>query len=182
MALKPLDNPTRGEGASCSGRNESEREADATVRSRGGRARNREGEGRCGRQRWSRRPGGARRKRCRIDRSPHPVREAGRRAECGKTARSVRRGGGWRRGQGRRTEAHGESRGRATGPYRARASPRPYLRGRGGSTASPLPDRRGGLTLEPGALARADSRRAAFPRRDLFAVQFDDGSTTTGVM
>src|SRR3954452_7836836 len=43
--LKPLDNPTRGVGASCSGRNESEREVAPKVRSPGGRARNREGEG-----------------------------------------------------------------------------------------------------------------------------------------
>ena len=43
--LKPLDNPTRGVGASCSGRNESEREVAPKVSSPGGRARNREGEG-----------------------------------------------------------------------------------------------------------------------------------------
>ena len=45
MVLKPLDNPTRGVGASCSGRNESEREVAPKVSSPGGRARNREGEG-----------------------------------------------------------------------------------------------------------------------------------------
>src|SRR3954454_9033071 len=43
--LKPLDNPTRGVGASCSGRNGSEREVAPKVSSPGGRARNREGEG-----------------------------------------------------------------------------------------------------------------------------------------
>src|SRR5215831_5525329 len=61
--------------------------------------------------------GAPRRKHCRGGRSHNPRREAGRRAECGKSARSVRRGGGWRRGQGSRTEAPGESRGTATGPY-----------------------------------------------------------------
>src|SRR5436190_15639557 len=45
MVLKPLDDPTRGVGASCSGRNESEREVAPKVSSPGGRARNREGEG-----------------------------------------------------------------------------------------------------------------------------------------
>ena len=45
MVLKPLDNPARGVGASCSGRNASEREVAPKVRSPGGRARNREGEG-----------------------------------------------------------------------------------------------------------------------------------------
>jgi len=35
------------------------------------------------------------------------------------------REGGWKRGHGSRTEAHGESRGIATGPYRARASALP---------------------------------------------------------
>ena len=45
MVLKPLDNPTRGVGASCSGRNDSEREVAPKVNSLGGRARNREGEG-----------------------------------------------------------------------------------------------------------------------------------------
>src|SRR3954452_22290891 len=45
MVPKPLDNPTRGVGASCSGRNESEREVAPKVSSPGGRARNREGEG-----------------------------------------------------------------------------------------------------------------------------------------
>ena len=44
MVLKPLDNPTRGVGASCPGRNESEREVAPKVSSPGGRARNREGE------------------------------------------------------------------------------------------------------------------------------------------
>src|SRR4051794_23132648 len=45
MVPKPLDNPTRGLGASCSGRNESEREVAPKVSSPGGRARNCEGEG-----------------------------------------------------------------------------------------------------------------------------------------
>src|SRR5436305_14857655 len=45
MVLKPLDNPTRGVGASCPGRNESEREVAPKVSSPGGRARNRVGEG-----------------------------------------------------------------------------------------------------------------------------------------
>ena len=45
MALMPLDNPTRGVGASCSGRNDSEREVAPKMSSPGGRARNREGEG-----------------------------------------------------------------------------------------------------------------------------------------
>src|SRR3954447_26139998 len=45
MVPKPLDNPTRGVGASCSGRNESEREVAPKMSSPGGRARNREGEG-----------------------------------------------------------------------------------------------------------------------------------------
>src|SRR4051794_9005876 len=45
MVPKPLDNPTCGVGASCSGRNESEREVAPKVSSSGGRARNREGEG-----------------------------------------------------------------------------------------------------------------------------------------
>src|SRR5262249_44253761 len=45
MVLKPLDNPTGGVGASCSGRNESEREVAPKRNSPGGRARNREGEG-----------------------------------------------------------------------------------------------------------------------------------------
>src|ERR1051326_6474550 len=45
MVLKPLDNPARGVGASCSGRNDSEREVAPKVSSPGGRARNREGEG-----------------------------------------------------------------------------------------------------------------------------------------
>src|SRR3954471_11911329 len=45
MVLKPLDDPTRGVGASCPGRNESEREVAPKVSSPGGRARNREGEG-----------------------------------------------------------------------------------------------------------------------------------------
>ncbi len=45
MVLKPLDDPTRGVGASRSGRNESEREVAPKVSSPGGRARNREGEG-----------------------------------------------------------------------------------------------------------------------------------------
>src|SRR3954463_397940 len=45
MVPKPLDNPPRGLGASCSGRNESEREVAPKVSSPGGRARNREGEG-----------------------------------------------------------------------------------------------------------------------------------------
>ncbi len=43
--LKPLDDPTRGVGASCSGRNDSEREVAPKMSSPGGRARNREGEG-----------------------------------------------------------------------------------------------------------------------------------------
>ena len=43
--LKPLDDPTCGVGASCSGRNDSERAVAPKVRSPGGRARNREGEG-----------------------------------------------------------------------------------------------------------------------------------------
>ena len=45
MVLKPLDNPARGVGASCSGRNDSEREVAPKVSNPGGRARNREGEG-----------------------------------------------------------------------------------------------------------------------------------------
>src|SRR5919202_979506 len=45
MVLKPLDDPTRGVGASRSGRNGSEREVAPKVSSPGGRARNREGEG-----------------------------------------------------------------------------------------------------------------------------------------
>jgi hypothetical protein len=45
MVLKPLDNPTRGVGASCSGRKESEREVAPKVSSPGGRVRNCEGEG-----------------------------------------------------------------------------------------------------------------------------------------
>ena len=45
MVLKPLDDPTRGVGASWSGRNESERAVAPKVSSPGGRARNREGEG-----------------------------------------------------------------------------------------------------------------------------------------
>ena len=45
MVLKPLDDPTRGVGASRSGRNASEREVAPKVSSPGGRARNREGEG-----------------------------------------------------------------------------------------------------------------------------------------
>ncbi len=45
MVLKPLDNPTRGVGASCSGRNDSEREVAPKGNSPGGRARNCEGEG-----------------------------------------------------------------------------------------------------------------------------------------
>ena len=45
MVLKPLDNPTRGVGASCSGRNESEREVAPKMSSPGGRACNREGKG-----------------------------------------------------------------------------------------------------------------------------------------
>ena len=44
-ALEPLDDPTRGVGASRSGRNASEREVAPKVSSPGGRARNREGEG-----------------------------------------------------------------------------------------------------------------------------------------
>src|SRR5436305_4257334 len=51
LVLKPLDNPTRGVGASCSGRNESEREVAPKVSSPGGRARNREGEGNTARRR-----------------------------------------------------------------------------------------------------------------------------------
>ena len=51
MVPKPLDNPTRGVGASRSGRNESEREVAPKVSSPGGRARNREGEGRTARRR-----------------------------------------------------------------------------------------------------------------------------------
>src|SRR5262245_49385490 len=45
MVLKPLDNPTHGVGASCAGRNDSEREVAPKMSSPGGRARNREGEG-----------------------------------------------------------------------------------------------------------------------------------------
>jgi hypothetical protein len=51
MVLKPLDNPARGVGASCSGRNDSEREVAPKVSSPGGRARNREGEGSMARRR-----------------------------------------------------------------------------------------------------------------------------------
>src|SRR3954453_16006923 len=51
MVLKPLDDPTRGVGASRSGRNGSEREVAPKVSSPGGRARNREGEGRMARRR-----------------------------------------------------------------------------------------------------------------------------------
>ena len=39
------------------------------------------------------------------DRSHNPWREADRKAQCGKSARCVRRGGGWRRDHGSRTEA-----------------------------------------------------------------------------
>ena len=51
MVLEPLDDPTRGVGASRSGRNESEREVAPKGRSPGGRARNREGEGSTARRR-----------------------------------------------------------------------------------------------------------------------------------
>jgi hypothetical protein len=51
MVLKPLDNPTHGVGASCSGRNDSEREVAPKVSSPGGRARNCEGEGSTARRR-----------------------------------------------------------------------------------------------------------------------------------
>ncbi len=42
------------------------------------------------------------------------------------------REGGWKRDHGSRTEAHGESHGTATGPYRARASALPDGLGVGG--------------------------------------------------
>jgi hypothetical protein len=45
MVLKPLDDLILGMSASCSGRNDSEREVAPKVSSPGGRARNREGEG-----------------------------------------------------------------------------------------------------------------------------------------
>jgi hypothetical protein len=51
MVLKPLDNPTRGVGASSSGRNDSEREVAPKGINFGGRARNREGEGSTARRR-----------------------------------------------------------------------------------------------------------------------------------
>src|SRR5688500_16770366 len=51
MVLKPLDDPTRGVGASRPGRNESEREVAPKMSSPGGRARNREGEGSTARRR-----------------------------------------------------------------------------------------------------------------------------------
>ena len=57
----------------------------------------------------------ARRKRHQPDRSYNPCREARRGAECGRSARSVRRGGGWKRDDGSRTEGHGESRGTTSG-------------------------------------------------------------------
>src|SRR6266481_2085837 len=45
------------------------------------------------------------RKRCRLETSHKRCREAGRRAECWKSACSVRRGGGWKRVYGSASEA-----------------------------------------------------------------------------
>src|SRR5215475_12445920 len=80
-------------------------------------------------------------KRCQPDRSHNPWGEADRRAECGKTACSVRRGGGRRRVHGRAVEALPEET-RSTsyaGPTGYRASPQPYLRGAVLVTAPPYP-------------------------------------------
>jgi hypothetical protein len=54
-----------------------------------------------------------------------------------------------------RTEARGESRGRATGPYRARASPRPY---RGGFMEKARKGPRQEPTLPEGASVSSDDR------------------------
>ena len=92
------------------------------------------------------------RKRPRRDRSHNPWREADRKARCGRTARCVRRGGGWRRDHGSRPEAQSESDGRATGPYSARASPRPYRPCRSGTRRCPRrgPGGSGSTSATPG--------------------------------
>src|SRR5450631_4516706 len=84
------------------------------------------------------------RKRIRLETSHKLCREASRRAECWKSACSVRRGGGWKRVYGSVSEAlpeetgskrlgwtYGAPRQSSTlqaGPSEHRASPRPYRR------------------------------------------------------
>src|SRR5262249_61709748 len=77
---------------------------------------------------------GQRTKRCRADRAHTPWGDGERGGGGGKTACSVRRGGGWRRVHGGAVEAPPEETGSTSyaRPTGYRASPRPYLRGESG--------------------------------------------------